>query len=167
MEGTYRWTDGYLATWVNWFNDQPFKSSSDLRDCVARPPKLEGFWKVTKCGHDRYYYCETITRTSVFHIIEVVLRWSKLDDNPCWAILNTFCCTVINQGSETWLSTQNFNDCIYEKYIDFCGASERQNYIGLHPKNGWINLNQKIMVNYLDKCKHYEAYFEFFGWAIH
>ena len=32
-----------------------------------------------------------------------------------------------NQGSERRLSTQNFNDCIYENCIDFYGASERQN----------------------------------------
>ena len=31
------------------------------------------------------------------------------------------------QGSETKLRTQNFNDYIHEKCIDFYGASERQN----------------------------------------
>ena len=62
-EGTFRWTDGYLATWFNWYSgDYPGKDDKDSRDCVARSPILEGFWKMAKCHVKRHYYCETIIR---------------------------------------------------------------------------------------------------------
>ena len=58
-EGTFRWTDGYLATWFNWnSDDHPSKD----KDCVVRSATPEGFWRMRQCHNSRHYYCETIIR---------------------------------------------------------------------------------------------------------
>ena len=65
VESMFRWTDGYLVTWVNWHGGRALGDSRDgpqIRDCVYRLSGSTGKWVDGDCTDNRAYYCETVTR---------------------------------------------------------------------------------------------------------
>ena len=64
VESMFRWTDGYLATWVNWYNNAPVGRSNHGEgeyDCVYR--RSDGKWQDDgDCDNAKGFYCETVQR---------------------------------------------------------------------------------------------------------
>ena len=49
----FRWSDGYVPTWVNWGSQQPDNINGH---CVVRDGA--GIWNDMPCTLDRDFYCE-------------------------------------------------------------------------------------------------------------
>lgn len=54
-EGTFRWRDGEVLSYVNWDTNQPDHSSSNI-DCVLMTNT--GVWRVNDCANSRSFVCE-------------------------------------------------------------------------------------------------------------
>ena len=80
VEGMFRWTDGYLVTWLNWENGQPTGDSysdENVDDCIVRRSGTLGQWLDKDCREQKNYYCEKIFRKCLISMnVILVFGWT-------------------------------------------------------------------------------------------
>ena len=61
VESIFRWTDGSIASWVNWETGHPAGTSrvGSEKDCLVRHGN-GGKWADYNCTDSKKFYCETV-----------------------------------------------------------------------------------------------------------